>query len=198
MRQALQLLAGAMSAGCVIPYIRDIFRGTTRPHRVSWFAFALLSSLAAAVQFRDGLAAGAMLTAGAAIGFTTVFLLSLEYGTGGATIGQRLQLVATTAAAIAWLLTQDAELALVLIIVIEVLAIVPTVRKAYNAPTSETTSTWIIDGLSGVIAALTAVQFTEAIYPIHHVLVNATVVAAIAAGNSSRDRDWAAVPRTPG
>lgn len=178
----MQALAGLLSAGCVIPYVRDILRRTTRPHRVSWFAFALLSTLAAVAQLRAGLGAGAFLSTGAAIGFTAVFLLSLKFGVGGTSTGPRLQLVAITIAAAAWAATDNAAVAIVLVCLIEAAAIVPTVRKAYAEPETETMSTWIIDGVSGAIAAISAVSLAEVAYPLHHLALNSAVALAMVAG----------------
>jgi hypothetical protein len=171
-----------MSAGCVIPYIRDTIRRTTTPHRASWFAFSLMSSLAAVVQLRGGLAAGALLSLGGAVGFTSVFLLSLRFGVGGTTTPSRLQIIGTIVAGVAWVITDNAVLGVLLVCGIEAIAIIPTVRKAYHLPTSETLSTWIVDGGSGMLAAVSAVSNAELIYPVSHVIVNAAVIGAIAAG----------------
>lgn len=183
-----------MSASCVIPYVRDILRRTTRPHRVSWFAFALLSSFAAAAQLAGGLAAGALLSLGAAVGFSVVFVLSLKFGVGGTTTGQQLQILGTVGAVVIWAATDNAVVAVLLVCSIEVVAIVPTVRKAYRDPRTETLSTWVIDGASGAVAAVSALSFAAVIYPIHHLLVNGVVVAAVTAGRS-REIDRVVAPR---
>ena len=74
-RDSLAVLSGLLTAACVIPYLRDIYRGSTRPQRVSWFVFATLSIVAAVGQFADGALAGAWLASGSALGFTLVLIL---------------------------------------------------------------------------------------------------------------------------
>jgi hypothetical protein len=63
-------------------------------------------------------------------------------------------------------------------------AVVLTVRKTSDDPTSETASTWLLDG-AGVAAIAAVHDFTdlnELLYPIHHILANLAVVVAIVAG----------------
>jgi hypothetical protein len=49
-REQLAIVSACLTAICVVPYLRDVYRGTTRPQRASWFVF---SSLAIAVGRRQ-------------------------------------------------------------------------------------------------------------------------------------------------
>ena len=82
-RTALCVVAGGLTIGSVVPYLRDIRRGTTRPQRTSWFVFATLAMVAAVSQFVDDPGPGAWLAAGAAGAFTLVFVVSIRHGVGG-------------------------------------------------------------------------------------------------------------------
>jgi hypothetical protein len=97
-------------------------------------------------------------------------------------------------AVVASVLTSTPLLALLGVIVAEQAAVVITVRKTLDDPTSETASTWILDGAAGLAAIAAVHSFTdlnELLYPIHHVLANLGVVVAIVAG-----RRHAAVTRS--
>lgn len=178
------MLSGMLTATCVVPYVRDIARGTTRPQRVSWFVFAALSTVAAVAQFVDGDVAGAWLATGSALGFVTVFVASIRRGVGGSTVADRVALTVGVIGVAVSIAVEHAMVALGAVIVAEVLAIAITARKARAEPWSETLSTWCIDGFAGVVAivAVSTVSVGELLYPVHHALVNGWVVVTIVRG----------------
>lgn len=183
-REDLAFIAALLPIVCVVPYLRDTLRGTTRPQRVSWFVFAALSIVAAVSQLAEGATAGAWLSSGSALGFTLVAVASVKHGEGGATMQDRIALLIAMAGIAGSLLFRVAMLALLAVIVAELVAVSLTVRKAYRDPSSETSSAWALDGLAGVAALLAIVEtsWTAVAYPLHHVAVNAAVLVAIATG----------------
>lgn len=188
MRTAIGLVSALLTAICVVPYLYDIARGTTRPQRVSWFVFATLSMTAAVAQWLEGAVSGALLATGAAIGFGAVAAVSIRRGEGGAS---RRDLVALAVAAIGVTLSIAADrplMAIVAVIVAEVAAISLTARKARIDPDSETMSTWVIDAVAGAIAivAAPALSLTALAYPVHHSIVNIWVVMSIRRGAARR------------
>ena len=189
-RAALGYVSAALTALCVVPYLVDIYRGTTRPQRISWFVFATLSIVAAVSQFLEGADAGAWLATGSAAGFTLVFLASLRHGVGGSSPRDIFSLAVALVGVVASILVARPIVAVLAVIAAELAAISLTVRKAVRDPASETPSTWCIDALAGVVAvlAVTHASAAELLYPLHHVLVNAWVLGAIAMGRATRNR----------
>jgi hypothetical protein len=180
------VVSALLTASCVLPYLRDIRRGTTRPQRASWFVFSTLSIIAAVSQFAGDAGPGAWLAAGSATGFSTVFVVSIRKGVGGFSRADRLTLLVAAVAVAASVLTSTPLVALLGVIVAEIAAILLTVRKSFDDPTSETASTWLLDGAAGVAAIAAVHEFThldELLYPIHHVVANLAVVVAIVAGH---------------
>jgi hypothetical protein len=47
MAAILGLLAGVLTIVDAIPYLRDVLRGSTRPHRGTWLIWSVLASLSA-------------------------------------------------------------------------------------------------------------------------------------------------------
>lgn len=173
--------AGLLSGSCAIPYVRDILRGTTKPHRVSWGIFALLASIAAASQLSEGLHSGAALSLGAAAAFVAIFLLSVRHGVGGASTVDRLTIVAAAWILAVWAATANAALAVGLVIILELTATALTMHKAWREPATETRSSWIIDGAAGALAVLGAQQrsFLTLAYPVYHLVSNNAVVLVL-------------------
>ena len=186
LRDALAIGSSAMTACCVLPYLRDVRRGTTRPHRVSWFVFATLSTVAAVAQFAEEGGAGAWLACGSAVGFSAVFVASIRRGVGGWTSAERAPLAVALAGIVASVTVGRPTIALLAVVAAELVAVLLTARKAVRDPGSETLSTWALDALAGGVAlvAIERLSFEAALYPVHHLGANACVVVAILRGRS--------------
>lgn len=192
-RSALQIIAGLMTASCAVPYVRAIRRGDARPQRTSWFIFAVLTTVAAVAQLVDGASAGAFLAVGAAISFTTIFALSVRHGEGGSGVPDAFAMVLLVVGLVGWWATDDPFVAVVAVILGELPAVVLTVMKTWKQPSSEAFATWVIDGAAGVIAAATVWAWhVELVYPVWHIISNATVVVTVLLGNHHLRRQGAA------
>lgn len=189
-RDALALASAVLTGVCVIPYLRDMRRGVTRPQRTSWFVFAALSVIAAVSQFLAGSPAGAWLALGSATGFTAVFVGSWWYGEGGFAMVDRVVVVIAAAGVAVSLVAAAPVVATAAVVVAELLAISLTVGKTIRDPGSETCATWAIDAVAGLvaIAAIGTVRVEEWLYPVHHAVVNAVVVVVILRGRAAARR----------
>ena len=183
-RAHLAALSALLTAACVVPYLRDIARGTTRPQRVSWFIYAVLSIVAAVSQFLAGEHAGAYLASGSAIGFTAVFIASIRRGEGGASRLDQFSLALASLGVVLSIVVEQPMIAVIAVVIAEQSATFLTAAKASRDPASETAITWAMDGLAGITAIAAVASFTpsELLYPIHHTCVNLFVLGAITRG----------------
>ena len=184
LRENLAVIAAAMTFACVVPYLRDIRLGTTRPQRASWLVFATLAAVAAVSQALAGNGAGTWLAGGSALGFGAVFVASIRRGVGGFDAADRAALAVAAAGTVVSIVMARPLLAVLGVVIAELGAVGLTVRKSLADPGSETRSTWIIDGLAGLlsIVAVDHMTVTTLLYPVHHTVANGAVVAAIAIG----------------
>jgi hypothetical protein len=190
LRQPLAVIAAAMTVACVVPYLRDIRLGTTRPQRASWFVFAALAAVAAVSQAVDGSGAGTWLAAGSALGFGAVFVASIANGVGGFAAADRAALAIAAAGTTLSVVMAQPVLAVLGVVVAELGAVALTVRKSLADPGSETRSTWMTDGVAGMISVVAVEHATaaELLYPVHHTVANGVVVTAIAIGRRRESR----------
>ncbi len=184
MLQVFGWLSGLLTVLWFLPYLRDIFRRSTKPHRASWLIWALLGGIAFFSQASKGATDSLWLTSVESAGMTLIFLLSIKYGVGGFTRNDILTLLAAGVGLTVWYLTKEASYALFLTIVIDGLGSLLTAVKAYRDPSSETLGAWALSAVAGVFAVLAVgkLDFVLISYPFYIILANLTIVFAIIFG----------------
>jgi hypothetical protein len=161
---------------CFAPYIRDIFLGKTTPHSYSWLVWAMLQTTGVIAMFSSGAGIGiASLSIGAVL-CIFVFSLSLKYGTKNITAFDTSCLAGALLAFILYLLTHNALASIILVALIDIVAFLPTFRKTFAEPYSETEATYFLSALSSTLAlgALSAFTVTTSLYLVSLIFTNLT------------------------
>jgi len=104
---------------------------------------------------------------------TGVFLPSLIYATKNIAVFDTVCLTSALLVTAVWFLLRDALLAVVLVSLIDLLALafLPTFRKAYTEPHSETTATYVQSGIADGLALLAFSVFNVTTSPYLFTLV---------------------------
>jgi hypothetical protein len=137
-----------------VPYIRDIFKKTTKPERASWFIWSVLNVIAFASLWTKGASDSLWLTGGQVIGDIVVLALAIPYGMGGFARSDKVALIAASVGLLLWYLTNEPAVALAIAIAIDMAGLYLTVTKAYEHPATETLSSWTLTWVSGLFAIL--------------------------------------------
>lgn len=159
-------------------YFRDIFRGTTKPHPFSWFVWGLLTVIVFFAQVTEGAGAGAWVTAVTALVCFVISSFGLREGLKNITAIDWICFISAIAAVILWQLTDNPLSAVIIVTLADMLAFVPTVRKAYGKPDEETAITFGLNGLKFIVAlaALQTLSLTTVLYPASWVIANLAFV----------------------
>jgi len=191
------VLAGLASVANTVPYVRDVFRGTTCPHRGSWLIWAVTASVVCASQRADG-ASWSLIMAGAQAVLTAgVFLLAIPRGQGGLTAGDATMVALAGAGVAGWMVADEPMVATISVIAADLIAAGLMVPKTYRDPGSETLATFALASLGGVLAA-GAVGTGDAsllLYPLYFCAINGAIALLIAqrrshASCSPSGRPW--------
>lgn len=182
--QAFGLLSGLISILCYLPYIRDILLKRTKPERASWLIWAVLGSISFISQLAKGASDSLWMTAVQTFGVTLIFLMSLKLGSGGISSRDIKALIFALFGLVIWFLTKEAAWALFIVIFVDASGALLTILKAYEDPESETMSTWMLAGLSGLFACF-AVGIWDLVllsYPVYIMLINWAVTISMLLG----------------
>lgn len=180
-QEIIGIIAGLVAILEIIPYIRSILRGETKPERASWFIWTIVSAMVLLTYFDAGARSTAWVALAYAIYPIIIFIMSFKYGVGGFT---RLDIVCLVGAAIGficWILTDDPRLALYINLVVDTIGFIPTIKKVYFKPKTENRIAWQLALLAGVLNlfAITSLEFYLISYPIFLVVNQAIVVGLI-------------------
>lgn len=191
-------LAMALSLVGVAGYIRDTLRGVTTPNRVTWGLWALEGVLAFAVEITQhvGLAAGMTLM----LGFGPVLVVAASFrghhGVWRLTTFDAVCGLLSLAGIAFWALVHEPTVALISFVVADQVAALPTVRKSWLAPETETWWAFAMGSLNTAITLLTLDKFTTdgALFPGVIMITDALLVVLIVTRVGPRLR--ASRPRT--
>ena len=159
MHTLLAIAGSLINFVACLSYVRAILKGEAAPNRVTWFLWALVPLIAAAAQWRSGVGISTLVVLSVGAGPACVVLASFVGGKGLWRLGPFDYVCgACSLAALAlWALTGDPVTAIVLSILADAAAALPTVRKAWLEPATENRPAYLI-ALVGMIVGILSVR----------------------------------------
>jgi hypothetical protein len=170
-------------------YLYQTLIGRTKPNRVTWFMWALFPMIALVAQLSQGVGSLAWVTFFSGLTPLLIFLASFvnkeAYWKTKPT--DYILLAASLLSLGLWSITANANVALVIVIVADVFAAVPTFQKAWSQPQSES---WIAYAIStaGFFLSFLAIQtytFQNYAFVVYVLVLNASL-AVLSARKSAR------------
>jgi hypothetical protein len=183
-------VAAALSLFGGFGYVRDTLRGDTSPNRVTWGLWAIEGVLGFAVEIQQHVGLASVMTL--MLGFVpvVVILASLKSPRGVWKIG-RFDVVCGCIAMVGlvfWGVVNQSTVALVAFVAADQVAALPTVRKAFLAPMSESPRLFFLGFVNCGITLLTLRHFTTggALFPGCVLVTDLTIGVLIASKIGSR------------
>ena len=160
MKQIIGAVAVILTFLSYIPYYRDILKGKTHPHIYSWSLWGLLTILLIALQIRGGAGPATWVTASAGLLCLGVIVLSFRNGKRDITTNDTIVAILSLIAVGFWLIADQPIISMILVIAADLLAFIPTVRKSYHHPYSETLSLYVTNTIRFSLAFLAVENYT--------------------------------------
>jgi hypothetical protein len=173
------ILSVAAMLAARLTYFSSIWKGKTRPHAFSWLIWGVISLIGFAAQFAEGAGAGSWARG---FGAFTCFLLvgiSLFRGEKNITRTDWITLFVALSAIPLWLVTQTPLWSVVLVCLIDTAGYLPTIRKSWTKPQSESALSYSLGALGALLALLAIENYTVATWLYPAVLVTSNGAMAL-------------------
>ena len=161
-----------------VAYIRGILRGETKPHIFSWLIWTSITYAIFFIQSAAGAGPGAWVTLTVALITSIICVLSLRYGEKDIRKVDYLFFAAAMLAYGLWLGIDEPTLSMILLVSTGILGFVPTIRKSWQQPHTETLATYLVNTLRHGLSAAALTQYTllTALFPVAWTFANGLFV----------------------
>ncbi|OGZ67301.1 MAG: hypothetical protein A3D34_00860 [Candidatus Staskawiczbacteria bacterium RIFCSPHIGHO2_02_FULL_33_16] len=137
--------------GAFLPYLRDILVKKTKPHAYTWLIWTITQGVAlAGLLYGKGGWGSLSFFIMTAFVFIT-FLVSLKYGTRNITKFDTTILIIALLSIIVWRQMQNPLLAVFIVSAIDFLGYLPSFRKTFEEPWTETVTSWLVFSFTNIL-----------------------------------------------
>lgn len=137
-------IAGVLAFLGYIPYLLSIVRRKTLPNPATWWIWSIMGAILLASYYAAGNQDAIWVPISYFVGPTVTAILSVRYGRNEFSKFEWYCLAGAGFSLLLWWLTESPEIALTINIMIDLIAIAPTLRKTYFKPDSEDPLSWSI------------------------------------------------------
>ncbi len=160
------------------PYVRDVARGITKPHAMSWVVWGTIEVIVFCAQITRGAGAGAWVTAASAtiaLGIAVTALIKRDHR---AVLLDWVAFAGALFGIVLWVTTSNPLLAVIAVTIADALGFFPTIRKTYHHPHDETLVEYALCVVKWSIGfvALGSLNPTTVIYPVSVIITNGSFV----------------------
>ncbi len=171
----ISLIAVASTIIGYIPYLRDVVKGKTTPHIYTWFIWGTVTIIAYALQVSSGAGVGSWVTLAVAIISFIIFAFGLKGGKKDISKSDTVFFLLSILAIFLWLVVKQPVLSILIVSITDMLGFIPTIRKSWHKPHSETLFTYELNAFRHGISLLALQQYNVVtwLYPASWAIANA-------------------------
>lgn len=179
-------VAGVLAFLGYIPYLMSIVRRKTLPNPATWWIWSIMGGILLASYYVAGNREAIWVPLSYFIGPTVTAILSVKYGRNEFGSFERYCLGGAAVSLLLWWISGPI-VALTMLIMIDLIAIAPTLRKTYFKPTSEDPLAWSVFWLANtinlyVVLASASPTYAAVAYPFELFLLPTSIMCLVIRG----------------
>lgn len=167
----------------ITKYIRETIRGNTKPNRISWLLWSIAPIIGAIATLSKGFTLAALPVFMSGFGPFLVFISSFINKNSYWKLGKFDYIcgVFSILALVLWYITKEANVAILLAILSDGAASIPTLVKAWHHPETETAAPFMAGLFSNLTSSLAirSWTFTEIAFPSYLITFNVILISLI-------------------
>jgi hypothetical protein len=137
MKITFALMGALLAISGNIPYVVAILKKRIQPHPYTWFIWSLVSGVTFFGQVAKGAGPATIAFAASEIFTIIIFIFSLRYGFKHIPKYDSYFLIAALCGIIPWLILKDPTWSVIIMVTIDVIAFIPTLKKTWKTPKTE-------------------------------------------------------------
>jgi len=175
------VIAAIIGSACFVPYIRDIYKKITTPHMYTWLIWTILQGTVVIAMFSNNAGSGVYSLATGTLLCAFTCILSIKNGTKNITTFDTICLIGALVAIAVYIFLKDTLLSIILMSIIDFVGFLPTLRKMYIEPHSETLAMYGLFAFSGTftLLALSEYSLITVLYPVTLMAINIIATCVI-------------------
>jgi hypothetical protein len=136
-KEVFALIASVMAIYANWGYLRDVLKGRVKPHPYTWAIWSIVSAVVFFGQLVKGAGIGIVPTFFAEIFTIIIFLVSLKHGFKKIRKIDHFFLAIAILGLLPWYFTKDPTISVVIVVLVDLVAFMPTLAKTWTKPKSE-------------------------------------------------------------
>lgn len=141
MEELLVTIAVLLAVAGNLPYLFKILKKEIQPHPYTWLVWSVVSMITLFGGWAKGGGIGVIPILASEIFTVIIFLFSIRYGFKEIKKRDTYFLVVALLGLIPWFITSDPTISIIVVVLIDLVAFLPTIIKTWEDPKSET---WIL------------------------------------------------------
>lgn len=157
-----------------VPYLKDVIQNKIQPHPYTWLVWSIVSAVTFFGQLVKGGGIGSIPTGVSELFTIIIFLFSLRYGFKNILKKDTYFLVIALLGLIPWALTSDPTISVVIVVLIDLVAFIPTLRKTWLHPKTETSILYAMNVARHLLTLFTleALNIATALHSVVMIVTN--------------------------
>ncbi len=189
MKTTVAIIAAILAIAGNLPYLRDIIKKKVQPHPYTWLVWSMVSCIVFFGQVAKGAGIGALPTAASEIFTIIIFFFSLRYGFKNIKKIDTYFFFIALLGIIPWILTKDPTISVIIAVSIDVIAFIPTIRKTWAQPKTETPTLYGTNVLRHILmlVSLQAYNVATTLHSIAMIITNSFMTGIIVFKKSRKE-----------